>query len=80
MKLDQLKSYLAKEKKCPVCGAELFRRQNAAGARRRFKCGSVFSVSEHVEAIVASDPCPRGSNIQASLLTVDALKETAVAA
>jgi len=79
MKTDLLKLRLAKEKKCPVCGANLFRGQRSIELRR-YECGSVFAVSAHVEAIVASDPCPRGSNIAASLLTELALGGKAVAA
>ncbi len=79
MKNDLLKLQLAKEKKCPVCGANLFRGQRS-NELRRYECGSVFAVSARVEAIVASDPCPRGSNVQASLLTQLALGGKAVAA
>jgi hypothetical protein len=80
MKTDLLKLQLAKEKKCPVCGAELFRGQRSDSEIRRYECGSVFAVSARVEAIVASDPCPRGSNVAASLLTQLALAGKAVAA
>ena len=79
MKTNFLKLQLAQEKKCPVCGANLFRGQRS-DELRRYECGSVFAVSSQVEAIVASEPCPRGSNVQASLLTQLALGGKAVAA
>ncbi len=80
MTIERLNEHLFKEKKCPVCGAGLFRGKKAFGGKRRFECGAVFSVSEIAEAIVATDPCPVGSNIQASHLTMEALERKAGAA
>lgn len=80
MKIERLKEHLFKEKKCPVCGAGLFRGKRSFNGKRRFECGAVFAVSEIAEAIVATDPCPVGSNIQASHLTMEALDGKAVAA
>lgn len=80
MKIEILKEHLFKEKFCPVCGAGMFRGKKSFGGMRRFECGAVFTVSALAEAIVATDPCPAGSNVQASHLTMEALAGKAVAA
>jgi ribosomal protein S27AE len=80
MKIEILNEHLFKEKRCPVCGAGLFRGKKSFGGMRRFECGAVFAVSALAEVIVAADPCPVGSNVQASILTTEALAGKVVAA
>lgn len=69
----KLLAVLEGQRRCPVCGAAPFDGNTAiVDLSRRYSCGATFSVSLICEAIVAADPCPAGSRVQADLLTREA--------
>lgn len=69
----KLTTILVGQTRCPVCGAAPFDGKTAiVDLSRRYSCGATFSVSLICEAIVAADPCPTGSRVQADLMTREA--------